>query len=81
MHDKAHQHRPEQVEFALAPSPPWDRTKNVVQATFAELEHDTKKRRPRREMCLEKMDKLVTWERLEERIELWGANCYSRRGS
>ena len=39
------------------------------QATFAELEHDTKKRRTRREMFLERMDKLVPWERLEERVE------------
>ena len=41
----------------------------MEQATLAELEHDSKKRRTRREMFLEKMDKLVPWERLEERIE------------
>ena len=34
----------------------------------AELEHATKKRRTRREMFFEKMDKLVPWERLEERV-------------
>ena len=39
------------------------------QATFAELEHDWKKRRTRREIFLEKMDKLMPWERLESRIE------------
>ena len=33
------------------------------------LEHDLKKRRTRRELFLEKMDKLVPWERLERRIE------------
>ena len=43
----------------------------MEQATFAELEHDTKKRRTRREMFLERMDKLVPWERLEERVELF----------
>ena len=41
----------------------------MEQATFAELEHDTKKRRTRREMFLERMNKLVPWERLEERVE------------
>ena len=42
----------------------------MAQASFAELEHDLKKRRTRRELFLEKMDKLVPWERLERRIEL-----------
>ena len=41
----------------------------MEQSSFAELEHDTKKRRTRREVFLEKMDKLVPWERLERRIE------------
>ena len=41
----------------------------MEQATFAELEHDTKKRRTRRELFLEKMDGLIPWERLEGRIE------------
>ena len=41
----------------------------MEQATFAELEHDLKKRRTRRELFLEKMNKLVPWERLERRIE------------
>ena len=39
------------------------------QATFAELEHDTKKRRTRRELFLGKMDGLIPWDRLERRIE------------
>ena len=39
------------------------------QASFAELEHDLKKRRTRREIFLEKMDRLIPWERLESRIE------------
>ena len=41
----------------------------MAQASFAELEHDLKKRRTRRELFLEKMDTLVPWERLERRIE------------
>ena len=41
----------------------------MEQATFSELEHDTKKRRTRRELFLEKMDGLIPWERLERRTE------------
>ena len=41
----------------------------MEQSTFAELEHDSKKRRTRREVFLEKMDALVPWDRLEARIE------------
>ena len=41
----------------------------MEQATFAELEHDSKKRRTRRELFLEKMDGLIPWEHLESRIE------------
>ena len=41
----------------------------MEQATFAELEHDSKKRRTRRELFLEKMDRLVPWEALEALIE------------
>ena len=41
----------------------------MEQATFAELEHDPKKRRTRRELFLEKMDRLVPWEALEALIE------------
>ena len=41
----------------------------MEQASFAELEHALKKRRTRRELFLEKMNKLVPWERLERRIE------------
>ena len=39
------------------------------QASFAELEHDGKKRRTRREEFLAKMDGLMPWRRLEKRIE------------
>ena len=39
------------------------------QATFAELEHDGKKRTTRREKFLAKMDGLIPWERLERRVE------------
>ena len=41
----------------------------MEQATFAELEHDSKKRRTRREVFLEKMDWLVPWAALEALIE------------
>ena len=48
----------------------------MKQSTFAELEHDTKKRRTRREVFLEKMDALIPWERLEARVE----PCYPKAG-
>ena len=38
------------------------------QPTFAELEYESKKRKTRREIFLERMDGLIPWERLEERI-------------
>ena len=38
------------------------------QPTFAELEFRGKKRKTRRELFLERMDCLILWERLEERI-------------
>ena len=41
----------------------------MEQSTFADLEHDSKKRRTRREVFLDKMDALIPWERLEGRIE------------
>ncbi len=41
----------------------------MEQAAFAELEPGVKKRRTRREAFLEKMDGLVPWGRLEERVE------------
>ena len=41
----------------------------MEQSTFAELEHDSKKRRTRRELFLEKMDALVPWQRLQARID------------
>ena len=40
----------------------------MEQATFAELEHDLKKRRTRRELFLERMDGLIPWGRLEKLI-------------
>ena len=39
------------------------------QATFSELEHDSKKWRTRREEFLARMDELIPWERLEQRVE------------
>ena len=41
----------------------------MEQATFAELDHDSKRRRNRREIFLEKMDRLVPWKSLEKRVE------------
>ena len=41
----------------------------MEQSTFAELEHDSKKGRTRREVFLERMDALIPWNRLEARIE------------
>ena len=41
----------------------------MAQATFAELEHDGKKRTTRRERFLAKMDGLIPWAALERRIE------------
>ncbi len=41
----------------------------MEQATFAEMEHDLKKRRTRREAFIEKMEALIPWERLEKRVE------------
>ena len=40
----------------------------MEQMTFAELEHDAKKRKTRRELFLEKMDGLIPWSRLQARI-------------
>ena len=40
-----------------------------LQMTFAELEYDSKKRRTRREIFLEKMEGLIPWQQLEDRIE------------
>ena len=38
------------------------------QRTFADLEYDDKKRKTRRERILERMDGLIPWERLQDRI-------------
>ena len=38
------------------------------QPTFTDLENDSKKRKTRREIFLDRMDSLIPWERLEERI-------------
>ena len=38
------------------------------QPTFADLEYQGKKRRTRRELFLERMDGLIPWRSLEERI-------------
>ena len=38
------------------------------QPTFADLEYDGKKRKTRREIFLERMDSLIPWDQLEDRI-------------
>ena len=38
------------------------------QPTFADLDYEVKKRKTRREEFLEKLEGLVPWQRLEERI-------------
>ena len=38
------------------------------QPTFARLEYQGKKRKTRRELFLERMDGLIPWQNLEERI-------------
>ena len=38
------------------------------QPTFADLEYDGKKRKTRREIFLERMDSLIPWGQIEERI-------------
>ena len=38
------------------------------QPTFSDLEYQGKKRKTRRELFLERMDSLIPWQRLEERI-------------
>ena len=38
------------------------------QPTFADLDYESKKRKTRREIFLERMDGLIPWEELEERI-------------
>lgn len=40
----------------------------MTQRTFAELEHDHKKRKTRRELFLERMEALIPWKRLENRV-------------
>ena len=42
--------------------------KSMRQPTFADLEYDGKKRKTRREKFLERMEGLIPWEELEERI-------------
>ena len=46
------------------------------QPTFADLEYQGKRRRTRRELFLERMDGLIPWQKLEERIR----PVYAKRG-
>lgn len=41
----------------------------MEQVSFAELEHDHKKKNTRRELFLERMDGLIPWKRLEKKIK------------
>ena len=47
------------------------------QPTFADLEYQGKKRKTRRELFLERMDGLIPWQRLEDRIR----PCYPKPGN
>jgi len=38
------------------------------QITFSEAEYQTKKRKTRREIFLERMDKLLPWKQLEKKV-------------
>ena len=40
----------------------------MEQATFSDVEYEGKKRKTRREMFLERMDGLIPWKQLEERV-------------
>ena len=40
----------------------------MEQRNFADLVYDAKKRKTRRELFLERMDGLIPWQKLEERI-------------
>jgi hypothetical protein len=40
------------------------------QITFSEAEYQTKKRKTRREIFLERMDKLIPWKQLEKKVAL-----------
>ena len=59
----------DQVDSGIVGETVKDRLDGMEQATFVELEHDSKRRRTRREIFLEKMDRLVPWKRLEKRVE------------
>lgn len=40
----------------------------MSQLTFSEAEYNTKKRKIRREKFLERMEKLIPWEKLEQQV-------------
>ena len=45
------------------------------QPTFADLDYESKKRKTRREKFLERMDGLIPWAELEERIRPFYPNA------
>ena len=51
------------------------------QPTFADLDYESKKRKTRREKFLERMDGLIPWEELEERIRPFYPQCWPRSAS
>ncbi len=53
----------------------------MSQSTFADLEYEGKKRKTRREKFLERMEGLIPWEELEERIRPFYPKRVSRCGS
>ena len=50
----------------------------MEQPTFADVEYESKKRRTRREVFLERMDGLIPWQRLEERIRPYYPRIHRR---
>ena len=48
----------------------------MEQPTFSDLEYEVKQHKTRRELFLERMDELIPWQRLEDRIR----RCYPKAG-
>lgn len=49
------------------------------QITFSEAEHQTKKRKTRREIFLERIDKLISWKQLEKTVAHYYLKCQNGR--
>ena len=48
----------------------------MEQKTFSDLEYENKKKKPRRELFLERMDALIPWDRLDKKVR----RHYPKRG-